>query len=91
MGQAIVPAKACPARTWSTDQAAKLGEEAKRSQVVESDEDHQCQQNREARSERPFLSFRLQRLTPHSLDRVEQQMPAIQLGDWQEVDESQIN
>ena len=42
-------------------------------------------------AKRPFLDCRSHRPPPYRLDRVEQQMPAIEHGDWQQVDEPQIN
>src|SRR4051812_38511624 len=78
-----VPVRICPAPSCSTDQAAKLRPQAKRRQVVESDEDHQRKQGSKARPERPFLRLRLERPAPHGFDRVEEQMASVEHGDWQ--------
>src|SRR6185503_5207312 len=86
-----VPVRTCPARSSSTDQAAKLRPQAKRRQVVDSDEDHEREEGREAGPERPFLRLRLQRPPTHGFDRVEEQMTSIQHGNWKEVDEPEID
>src|SRR5690606_15186627 len=44
-----------------------------------------------AGAERPFLTAWAQRLPTHRFGRVESQVPAVEGGDWQEVNECQVN
>src|SRR6185369_11415574 len=79
-----------PALTILSNQAPKSLKQAERRQVVESNHDQQCQEQRQAAPKCPFLGALADRAPPDRLRRVEKQMSTIEHRDWQEVDEPQI-
>src|ERR1044072_6070555 len=80
-----------PAPTTSADQPAQIPPHAERIQIVERHQHHQRENRHQSAAKRPFHHLRLDRPPPDRLDSVEQQMPAIQDREWQEVNESEIN
>src|SRR5690606_2805171 len=60
-------------------------------EIVDGDEQHQPQQQRKTRAKRPFLDYRIDRPAAHRLDRVKEEMTAIEQRNWEQVDESEIN
>src|SRR5690606_676027 len=62
-----------------------------RGDVVDRDEQHKCDDKSHPRAERPLLTPGADRLPTDRFGRVESQVPAVERGNWQQVNECQVN
>src|ERR1700755_2935089 len=75
-GRAINPPSQLPKAepSLSADQSRQLLPQPGHTEIVKRHEQHETEQERKPRSECPFLHLRLDRLPPHRLDDVENEM-----------------